>query len=125
MNGILITWPQLALISCLLLVVYLAGFFFLLKKHKPAAGNQHDSLEAEHELIRDELVALRRELAGLRSRLDEDNIQAPPAESDSAYSQAMKLAEKGLDSAAVAASCGISRGEAELIVALYRASQRP
>ena len=37
------------------------------------------------------------------------------------YSQAMQMAQQGLDSGEVAASCGISRAEAELIVALQRA----
>lgn len=75
--------------------------------------------------LHDEMHALRHELALLK------NAMPPPAESgraqpvESAYSQAIRLAQQGLDSAAVAAGCGISRGEADLIVAIYRASQRP
>ena len=38
----------------------------------------------------------------------------------SPYNQAVELAKQGYDAAALASNCGISRGEADLIVALYR-----
>lgn len=40
----------------------------------------------------------------------------------SPYSQAIAMARRGVSVGEIAASCGISRGEAELIVALHRAS---
>jgi len=36
------------------------------------------------------------------------------------YGQAILMAQQGLDAREVAAVCGLSRGEAELIVALYK-----
>ncbi|MBL8508115.1 DUF2802 domain-containing protein [Chitinimonas sp. JJ19] len=124
MNGIFLSWQSLLIAGLLLLAAGLAVVLLRLRReqHKPHLNH---ALEAEQEWLRDEIVALKREVAGLRARLEEDEPVTAPPESESAYGQALKLAQKGLDSAAVAASCGISRGEAELIVALYRASQRP
>ena len=56
------------------------------------------------------------------SNLDE-NINIP-GEYDSPYAQAIRLAQKGADASELAASCGISRGEADLIVAIYRSAAR-
>lgn len=75
------------------------------------------------EYLEDQLQSLRRELSGVSER--NQPAEQPEPTSETAYAQAMRLAGQGLDSSAVAAGCGISRGEAELIVALYRASQRP
>ncbi|PHV12473.1 DUF2802 domain-containing protein [Chitinimonas sp. BJB300] len=75
------------------------------------------------EYLEDQLQIIRRELSGVAERSHPPESPEPVGET--AYAQAMRLAGQGLDSSAVAAGCGISRGEAELIVALYRASQRP
>ncbi|MGL4995905.1 MAG: DUF2802 domain-containing protein [Deefgea sp.] len=45
-------------------------------------------------------------------------------EDESSYAQAIRLAQKGADAPEVAAVCGISRGEADLIVAIYRSAAR-
>lgn len=47
-------------------------------------------------------------------RLTKDNEQSTP------YQQAIELVRQGLAASEVAARCGISRSEAELIVSLYR-----
>lgn len=70
------------------------------------------------------LEAVTAELAGLRERLDTlaatvDGIRRAP-QSSGQYREAVEMAERGLDAAAVADNCGISRAEAELIIALYR-----
>jgi len=124
MGGIVITWPQIAVVGLIVLGIYVAELLIFLRKVRHGkAGNQR-LLEAEQDSQRDEITMLRRELAALRARLDELPVEQAVAEPESAYGQAMKLAQQGMDSAAVAAGCGISRGEAELIVALYRASQQ-
>ncbi|GAB3265724.1 DUF2802 domain-containing protein [Chitinimonas naiadis] len=107
------------------LFLFLACLAYLVVLLRRAAQDRQSSrqLLERVETLEDQLHAVRRELAGLA-----DSVQPqtpPPDEGETAYSQAIRLAKQGLDSSAVAAGCGISRGEAELIVALYRASQRP
>ena len=51
------------------------------------------------------------------------SVQSAPVHNalpTSPYNQAVELAKQGYDAAALASNCGISRGEADLIVALYR-----
>jgi hypothetical protein len=73
---------------------------------------------------RERLDAMSAELAALRDRVDElggtlQDIRRTPHTSGQ-YHEAVEMAERGLDAAAVAENCGISRAEAELIIALYR-----
>lgn len=100
--------------------------------------------------LRAQMDALRLETAQLRARLDAsavpggassasmlDASRRPAAASgmggrsdmhgvaesaDTPYGHAIRMAREGRAVAEVAGDCGISRGEAELIVALYRSS---
>jgi hypothetical protein len=70
------------------------------------------------------LDAMAAELAELRGRFEElrattDGLRRAPQTSGQ-YREAVEMAERGVDAAAVAESCGISRAEADLIVALHR-----
>jgi len=123
MNGIIVTWPQLAFIALIVAFIYIAELLLFIKKtaqFKPKPQRDtvdRQSLNNELSIFKQELHQLREQVAKL-----EQHEEAVPMES--AYRQAIKLAKQGMDSAAVAAGCGISRGEAELIVALYRAANR-
>jgi hypothetical protein len=64
-----------------------------------------------------DLAALREHIDAINAALD--NMRRTP-QSSGQYREAVEMAERGLDAAAVADSCGISRAEADLIVALYR-----
>jgi len=64
----------------------------------------------EVEKLRDEVGRLRREVADLRVA----------RRVSSQYSEAMALAQRGYDARGIAAECGISVGEAELVAALGR-----
>lgn len=125
MNGIFISWQQLLFLAFVVVGVYVAELLLFLKKS--ASRKRHDGGgdESETSALREEVRALREALFALAARVDSKAVAAPAAEPESPYSQAIKLAKQGLDSSAVASGCGISRGEAELIVALYRASSRP
>lgn len=108
----------LVLLSALSLLLVLR-----LTRRTAAAGMRLATLETEAELLRDELAMLKRELAGLQVGAGgEKEITQPVA--DLSYTRAMHLAESGLDAAALASQCGLSRGEAELIIALCRAAPR-
>jgi len=78
-----------------------------------------EGLEAEVLLLRDEVDALRSELAALRRELQAEIAQrrAPQAVSP-LYNDAMQMATAGHNAATIAERCGISRAEADLVVAL-------
>ncbi|WP_269531991.1 DUF2802 domain-containing protein [Chitinimonas sp. BJYL2] len=113
----------LTLLSTSVLLVGVGVIYLLWQRHRVVEsppGSAATDARLDH--LEDRIAALQRETASLRDAWQADAVV--PDEAESAYSQAMRLAKEGLDSAEVAAGCGISRGEAELIVALYRASQR-
>jgi len=124
MNGIFISWQQLLFLAFIVVGVYVAELLLFLKKS--ASRKRHDEGDdgMAASALREEVRVLREALLALAARVD-SKVAPPAAEPESPYSQAIKLAKQGLDSNAVASGCGISRGEAELIVALYRASSRP
>lgn len=131
MNGIVITWPQLLYISLVLILFYVAELLLFLRKSaqnkaRYSARNLHDI--DEHG---EKIEALQREVESLKVRLaallpqsstalfnPEEVTQA--GGENTPYSQAIYLAQQGADAEKVSELCGISRGEADLIVALYR-----
>jgi hypothetical protein len=92
-------------------VVYLLETLLFAPRRKPVA-------QAEIEGLRAEVAALSARIEALEAR--------PPAESAldtqaSTHAEAQRLAREGLPAAELAAVLGISRSEAELIVALQQA----
>ena len=65
-----------------------------------------------------EIAELRRQVARLQGEVDK--LRAAPQPTVSPYTQAIQMARRGAGASEVASGCGISRGEAELIVALHR-----
>ena len=83
------------------------------------------SRQTQRELLTNQrLETMETQLGALQERADalakelESGRRGP--KSSGQYREAVEMAEQGLDAAAVADSCGISRAEADLIVALYR-----
>lgn len=81
-------------------------------------------LELENQRLRRELAALQAvierqhdELRAVRAQLDAEARAQAPATSPE-YSEALVLAEQGLDADAIAGRCGISLAEAELVLSL-------
>lgn len=83
------------------------------------------SLEQEVAQLRDEVDAIRGELAALRQDLLQEvaHLQAAQAVSP-IYGDAMQMAAAGYDPAVIAERCGIARAEAELVVALAKSQER-
>ncbi|MDR0576503.1 MAG: DUF2802 domain-containing protein [Candidatus Accumulibacter sp.] len=82
-------------------------------------------LEQDMALLRREIGGLRAEVQALRDERERDRetdeTPPPPARNVSPfYSDAMRLAAQGNDAANISAMCGISRAEAELVVALAK-----
>lgn len=76
-------------------------------------------VEYEMAQMRDEIDAVRSEFAALREQLQQEMTRLRAAQTVSPfYNDAMQMAAAGHDSALIAERCGISRAEADLVVAL-------
>ena len=124
METLVITWRELLIVVVLVLAVYIAEMLLLTRSRRNIGwriwqkGAAVNAQSQEVEAVRTELSQLREQVARLQTELDRMKSVAV----STPYSQAIQMAQQGLDANQVAASCGISRGEAELIVALYRAN---
>jgi Protein of unknown function (DUF2802) len=129
-ESLVVTWRELLVVVIAVLVVYAAELLLLLhwsgkQGLRPRglfrpwrrAGQANTDNQAINNLGQ-ELGELRRQVAHLQADLEKLRSPAPPAVSP--YNQAIQMAREGLSASEVASGCGISRGEAELIVALYR-----
>lgn len=82
-------------------------------------------IEQELAQLRDEVDAIRGELAGLRADMHQELAVLRASQSVSPiYGDAMQLAVSGYDAAAIAERCGIARAEADLVVALAKSQER-
>lgn len=78
-------------------------------------------VEAEVVQLREEVDALRCEVAALRDELHNEIAHMRATQTVSPlYSDAMQMATLGHDAATIAERCGISRAEAELMLALVK-----
>lgn len=82
-----------------------------------------EAVEREQIALRDEIIGLRKALSALREeserKISEALFQARGGQHVSPlYGDAMQMALAGHDAATVAERCGISRGEADLVIAL-------
>lgn len=124
MESIIITWRELLIVVALILAVYIAEMLLLmrtgggiLRKRRQPEPVKHGS-EAEW----------RREIENLESRVAalEQLIQQLQAENAventpdiTPYTRAIQMARQGRNVNTISESCGISRGEAELIVSMH------
>lgn len=106
------SWSVIALAVAVVLLANAALWFVfgktLLPRARPPARRAP--------LPPDELTELRAEVEILKAQIQ--TMKAPHSEV-SPYSQAQAMAQEGYGAAEVAARCGITRGEAELLVALF------
>ncbi len=124
MESLVITWRELLIVAIVVLGVYAAEMLLLLRWSanrgtnvwKRAAPNTPDPQRLSAMSL--EISELRKQVARLESEVEKLRAAGSPASSP--YNQAILMARQGAPAAEVASTCGISRGEAELIVALYR-----
>ena len=124
MEALVITWRELLVVAIVVLGVYAAELAVLLRwssnrgtnawKRTAPAAPESQRLTA----MSLEMAELRKQVSRLESEVEKLRSAGTPASSP--YNQAIQLARRGSSAAEVASTCGISRGEAELIVALYR-----
>jgi len=80
-----------------------------------------EALEREIAQLRKEVGGLRSEMLLLREAQRRELAHSQAAQNASPlYNDAMQMAMQGIDAASIAQHCGISRAEAELVVALVR-----
>lgn len=150
MNGVTITWEMLLVAVVVATVVYLLESALFARRRKPniepeamrdldldVEGLHRRVLELERTLrdVRQQIKACKTEWDAAREALQdamqETNRAAHPAAPqaparrepdlpDTPYAQAVQLARQGTSPQELARRCGITNGEAELIVALNR-----
>jgi hypothetical protein len=90
-----------------------------------AGETLRSGLEQEMAQMRDEVDAIRGELAALRDDMQQELAHLRASQTVSPiYGDAMQMAISGYDPAAIAERCGIARAEAELVVALAKSQER-
>lgn len=121
-EALVVTWRELLVVVSAVLAIYVAEMLLLLRWSgrrvnpwtRPEASSEGQALNA----VSLEIAELRSQVARLQGELDRLKSATPSAVSP--YNQAIQMARQGLSASEVSSRCGISRGEAELIVALYR-----
>jgi hypothetical protein len=122
-EALVITWRELLAVVVAVVGVHAAELVLLLRwsaaggaRWKRAAQPSTESQVLNGMSL--EIAELRKQVVRLQAEVDKlKSISLPAA---SPYNQAIQMARQGLSASEVASGCGISRGEAELIVALYR-----
>jgi hypothetical protein len=133
-SGILITWPQLLYLGILFLSFYVLELLFFWWRHGRGKGQEQiDTLKQEINELQHELSTIKVRLAVLAAQWPDPNLSSeeptaivsPTAStSETPYARAIRLAKNGVDANELVTICSISRGEADLIVAIYRSAER-
>ena len=84
-----------------------------LKEYRPA--------EREERALAERLAALEKEVHEIQSRQDRMELHDPDSRS---YDRAIQLVHRGANVEDLMASCGLSRGEAELVMAVNRGTRQ-
>lgn len=126
MDSFVITWRELLIVVAVVLAVYVAEMLLLLRTNrgfrrwKPETeAGRVEALESEVEQLREQILAIHQQLED--RPIPQTQYSASASSLSTPYSQAIQMAQQGMGVDEVAASCGISRGEAELIVAMHQA----
>lgn len=121
MEGLVVTWRELLIVVIAVLAVYATELVLLLRWSGLRRWARKGQSSPEQRLITGlslEIGELRKQLSQLQAEMDK--LKSTSTKPVSPYNQAIQMAREGRGAAEVASGCGISRGEAELIVALYR-----
>lgn len=127
LESFVITWRELLIVVAVVLAIYVAELLLLLRSGKSGesrfarrASSLDKAALVRLENLEAEVADLRQHIAKLETGMG--HMERPPEPvhaTQTPYGQAIQMARNGLDVDAVASGCGISRGEAELIVAMH------
>lgn len=119
-ENIVITWRELLLVVAVVLAVYVAEMLLVIRANgglrKPRWLSMIHEKRVESEL-RQEIEALRGRVERLEASLP---LQGGADDADTPYNRAILMARQGVEVGQLAEECGISRGEAELIVSMQK-----
>lgn len=108
----------------LLLIVMVAGFFLVNRKHQNDLLNmqqQMQRLKHDFDAMNKSTFGIGRSVKKLEQRLVENERKPTLASSDEAlYQQAQRLVGMGASADDLVSSCGVARAEAELLVSMNR-----
>lgn len=124
MASFVVTWREILLALIIVLAVYVIEMIVVLRSGSrfrlwPGRRRAEPATSFAIAPLRDEIGELRRQLAEVRAEVEALRAIAPK-ENQTPYASAIQLAKGGEPPMKIASQCGISRGEAELISALYR-----
>lgn len=124
MEALVVTWRELLILVVAVLAIHVVELLLLLRWSgtwgawsRRRGMNTRPERAPDDGLVR-EVGDLRKQVARLQGEVDK--LPAARGASISPYNLAIQMARQGAGAGEVANGCGISRGEAELIVALYR-----
>ncbi|MHB0984992.1 MAG: DUF2802 domain-containing protein [Sulfuricella sp.] len=123
MESFVITWRELLIGVVLVLAVYIAEMLLLMRSSKTRGwrvwqkGAEANAKSRELQSLELELARLHDQVTRLQAEVDQLKAQQVTV---TPYTHAIQMAQQGIDVGELAESCGITRGEAELIVALHR-----
>jgi uncharacterized protein DUF2802 len=117
-EALVVTWRELAIVVVAVAAIYVIELLFLLRWSGTGRRGVASPEGAPGDELRREIGDLRKQVTRLQGEVDK--LHAAPAPFVSPYNLAIQMARQGATAGEVARGCGISRGEAELIVALYR-----
>lgn len=126
MESFVVTWRELLIVIVLVLAIYIAEMLLLMRSGKNRGvriwqkGLLAHSQTRALDNMEEEVAQLREQVSRLEAEMEQ--LKSGPHPVATPYSQAIQMAQQGVDAGELSANCGISRGEAELIVALYRSS---
>ncbi len=123
MESIVITWRELLIVIAIILAVYIAEMLLLMRSgsgmlRKPSWLGLIKEKRTEMEL-REEIDQLKARVSALEARTVQ--VETPEEPVATPYQRAIYLARQGKDVTSISEHCGISRGEAELIVSMHGA----
>ena len=124
-NLLILIFAVAALLGSAVLQVILAVAGYRSRSERREHDSMMRTLQEEVLVLSNDVAAGNRRLMQLERQLAGANTQhekpAPAAPIGQAYEVAVNLVRKGADTDELMETCGLSRGEAELISGLYRA----
>lgn len=120
MESIVITWRELLIVVALILAVYIAEMLLLMRTGAGILRKRRMPEPLHHRFdtaLHSEIESLGARVAALEQFIQQ--LQAESASEDTPYSRAIQMARQGRNASRISESCGISRGEAELIVSMH------
>lgn len=118
-TGFVVTWKELLIGGIIVLAIYIAEVLLLTRSgHGRNPFRRGEAGELTR--LKSRVSEMEKRLAALENGGQAGETPSPTAPTP--YAKAFSMAAEGQDVAQVAAKCGISRAEAELIVAMQRSS---